>query len=183
MSEPSPRHTGHSRREPQQRRCREPSWPPTRSTRASCTTNALNESETLRGFHPDIIAFLAVPTAGGGTQLGKPIRRPVRFKPGGSDIRGDFPSIEAFADRRLMAQISTDTGDPMRTVRAGGIAIMAVVLGLALAGCGSDEKKAEATASKKEDQLVGRAPPPRRSPSPTSPFPTTSSRTASPKRR
>jgi hypothetical protein len=31
----------------------------------------------------------------------------------------------------------------MRTVRAGGIAIMAVVLGLGLAGCGSDEKKAE----------------------------------------
>jgi probable lipoprotein LpqN len=31
----------------------------------------------------------------------------------------------------------------MRTVRAGGIAIMAVVLGLALAGCGSDEKKSE----------------------------------------
>jgi Probable lipoprotein LpqN len=29
----------------------------------------------------------------------------------------------------------------MRTVRAGGIAIMAVVLGLAMAGCGSNEKK------------------------------------------
>jgi Probable lipoprotein LpqN len=42
-----------------------------------------------------------------------------------------------------MAQISTDTGDSMRKVRAGGIAIMAVMVGLALAGCGSDEKKAE----------------------------------------
>jgi hypothetical protein len=31
----------------------------------------------------------------------------------------------------------------MRTVRAGGIAIMAVVVGLALGGCGSDEKKSE----------------------------------------
>jgi len=31
----------------------------------------------------------------------------------------------------------------MTTVRAGGIAIMAVVLGLALAGCGSDEKRSE----------------------------------------
>lgn len=36
----------------------------------------------------------------------------------------------------------------MRTVRAGGIAIMAVVLGLALAGCGSDEKKSEEASSK-----------------------------------
>ena len=35
----------------------------------------------------------------------------------------------------------------MRIVRAGGIATMAVVLGLAMAGCGSDEKKDEATAS------------------------------------
>lgn len=35
----------------------------------------------------------------------------------------------------------------MRTVRAGGIAIMAVVLGLGLAGCGSDEKKADSTSS------------------------------------
>jgi hypothetical protein len=33
----------------------------------------------------------------------------------------------------------------MRRVRAGGIAIMAVVLGLALAGCGSNEKKSEET--------------------------------------
>lgn len=33
----------------------------------------------------------------------------------------------------------------MTTVRAGGIAIMAVVLGLALAGCGSNEKKSEDT--------------------------------------
>ncbi len=33
----------------------------------------------------------------------------------------------------------------MRKVRAGGLAIMAVVLGLALAGCGSDDKKAEDT--------------------------------------
>ena len=36
----------------------------------------------------------------------------------------------------------------MRRVRAGGIAIVAVVLGLAMAGCGSDEKKDEATISK-----------------------------------
>ncbi len=36
----------------------------------------------------------------------------------------------------------------MRTLRAGGIAIMAVVVGLALAGCGSNEKKTEATSSK-----------------------------------
>ena len=48
-----------------------------------------------------------------------------------------------------MAQISTDTGDSMIRVRAGGIAIMAVILGLALAGCGSDEKKDEASASEK----------------------------------
>jgi hypothetical protein len=34
----------------------------------------------------------------------------------------------------------------MRRVRAGGIAIMAVVLGLALAGCSSNEKKSEDTA-------------------------------------
>jgi probable lipoprotein LpqN len=32
----------------------------------------------------------------------------------------------------------------MRNVRAGGIAILAVVLGIGLAGCGSDEKKDEA---------------------------------------
>jgi hypothetical protein len=44
-----------------------------------------------------------------------------------------------------MAQISTDPGDSMGKVRAGGLAIMAVVLGLALAGCGSDDKKAEDT--------------------------------------
>ena len=37
----------------------------------------------------------------------------------------------------------------MRRVRAGGIAIVAVVLGLALAGCGSDENKDLATVSKK----------------------------------
>ncbi len=35
----------------------------------------------------------------------------------------------------------------MTTMRAGGIAIMAVVLGLAMAGCGSDEKKEEADGS------------------------------------
>jgi hypothetical protein len=35
----------------------------------------------------------------------------------------------------------------MRTVRAGGIAIMAVLVGLALAGCGSGEKKNESTTS------------------------------------
>ena len=37
----------------------------------------------------------------------------------------------------------------MKRVRAGGIAIMAVIIGLALAGCGSDEKKDEASASEK----------------------------------
>lgn len=37
----------------------------------------------------------------------------------------------------------------MRKVRAGGIAIMAVVVGVALAGCGSDEKKDEASTSAK----------------------------------
>ena len=37
----------------------------------------------------------------------------------------------------------------MKRVRAGGIAIMAVIVGLALAGCGSDEKKDEASASEK----------------------------------
>ena len=36
----------------------------------------------------------------------------------------------------------------MRRVRAGGVAIAAVVLGLALAGCGSGEKKEEASSSK-----------------------------------
>ena len=35
----------------------------------------------------------------------------------------------------------------MKTVRAGGIAILAVVLGIATAGCGSNDKKAEATSS------------------------------------
>ena len=68
-----------------------------------------------------------------------------------------FSFHRAFADRRLMAQISTDTGDSMRKVRAGGIAIMAVVLGLALAGCGSDEKKAEAD-HLEADQLSRRRP-------------------------
>jgi hypothetical protein len=57
-----------------------------------------------------------------------------------------------------MAQISTDTGDPMRTVRAGGIAIMAVVLGLGLSGCGSDEKKADATSSKETSSSASAAP-------------------------
>ncbi len=37
----------------------------------------------------------------------------------------------------------------MRKVRAGGIAIMAVIVGIALAGCGSDEKKDEASTSAK----------------------------------
>ncbi|WNG91966.1 LpqN/LpqT family lipoprotein [Mycobacterium sp. ITM-2016-00318] len=46
-----------------------------------------------------------------------------------------------------MAQISTDTGDPMRKLRAGGIAILAVVLGLGLASCSSDEKKDDAGGS------------------------------------
>ena len=57
-----------------------------------------------------------------------------------------------------MAQISTDTGDSMRTVRAGGFAMMAVVLGLALAGCGSDEKKADATSSKEISTSSSAAP-------------------------
>ena len=35
----------------------------------------------------------------------------------------------------------------MKKLRAGGIAILAVALGLGLAGCGSDEKKAEETTS------------------------------------
>lgn len=35
----------------------------------------------------------------------------------------------------------------MRKVRAGGIAIMAVIVGLALAGCGSEDKKVAATTS------------------------------------
>ena len=48
----------------------------------------------------------------------------------------------------------------MRTVRAGGIAMMAVVLGLALAGCGSDEKKADATSSKKATTSSSAAPAP-----------------------
>ena len=48
----------------------------------------------------------------------------------------------------------------MRTVRAGGIAIMAVVLGLALAGCGSDEKKADATSSKEITTSSSAAPAP-----------------------
>jgi Probable lipoprotein LpqN len=48
----------------------------------------------------------------------------------------------------------------MTSVRAGGIAIMAVVLGLALAGCGSDDKKADATSSKKETTSSSAAPAP-----------------------
>jgi hypothetical protein len=58
-----------------------------------------------------------------------------------------------------MAQISTDTGDPMKTVRAGVIAILAVVLGIALAGCGSNDKKAEATSSTKSSASSSSAAP------------------------
>jgi hypothetical protein len=57
-----------------------------------------------------------------------------------------------------MAQISTDTGDSMTKVRAGGIAIMAVVLGLGLAGCGSDEEKAEPTTSSSTSNSESPAP-------------------------
>jgi hypothetical protein len=57
-----------------------------------------------------------------------------------------------------MAQISTDTGDPMTRVRAGGIAIMAVVLGLALAGCGSNEKKSEETSKPTTSSSAAAAP-------------------------
>jgi hypothetical protein len=57
-----------------------------------------------------------------------------------------------------MAQISTDTGDPMRKLRAGGIAIMAVAVGLALAGCGSDDKKTEATTSSSTSKSSSAAP-------------------------
>ena len=48
----------------------------------------------------------------------------------------------------------------MRTVRAGGIAIMAVVVGLALAGCGSDEKTSDATTSKEATTSSSAAPAP-----------------------
>ncbi len=51
-------------------------------------------SQTLRVFHPVVIAFLAVLTAGGGTQLGKPFARPVRFKTGVVETRCDFSYIE-----------------------------------------------------------------------------------------
>jgi probable lipoprotein LpqN len=47
----------------------------------------------------------------------------------------------------------------MKRVRAGGIAIMAVVVGLALAGCGSDEKKAESTTSSSTSSSTSAAPP------------------------
>jgi hypothetical protein len=57
-----------------------------------------------------------------------------------------------------MAQISTDTGDSMRKVRAGGIALMAVIVGLALAGCGSKEKKDEASTSAKASTSSSSAP-------------------------
>lgn len=46
----------------------------------------------------------------------------------------------------------------MRKVRAGGIAIMAVVVGVALAGCGSDEKKDEASTSAKATSSSSAAP-------------------------
>ncbi|RDH76227.1 hypothetical protein DVS77_22525 [Mycolicibacterium moriokaense] len=46
----------------------------------------------------------------------------------------------------------------MRKVRAGGIAIMAVMVGLALAGCGSGEKKAETTTSSSTSSSSSAAP-------------------------
>ncbi len=46
----------------------------------------------------------------------------------------------------------------MRKVRAGGVAMMAVVLGLALAGCGSNDKKTEATSSKASSSSSSAAP-------------------------
>lgn len=46
----------------------------------------------------------------------------------------------------------------MRKVRAGGIAIMAVIVGIALAGCGSDEKKDEASTSAKASSSSSSAP-------------------------
>lgn len=46
----------------------------------------------------------------------------------------------------------------MRKVRAGGIAIMAVIVGIALAGCGSDEKKDEASTSAKASSSSSAAP-------------------------
>ncbi|OBA87511.1 hypothetical protein A5662_26010 [Mycobacteriaceae bacterium 1482268.1] len=52
----------------------------------------------------------------------------------------------------------------MTKVRAGGIAILAVVLGLGLAGCGSDEKKAAPTTSSSTAAAA---------PSPQAPKPTT----------
>jgi hypothetical protein len=57
-----------------------------------------------------------------------------------------------------MAQISTDTGDPMKKLRAGGIAIVAVAVGLGLSGCGSNDKKVEATSSSSTSSSASAAP-------------------------
>jgi hypothetical protein len=58
-----------------------------------------------------------------------------------------------------MAQISTETGDPMKKLRAGGIAILAVAVGLGLSGCGSDDKTVEATSSSSTSGSASKAPP------------------------
>ena len=49
----------------------------------------------------------------------------------------------------------------MKKLRAGGIAVLAVTVGLGLAGCGSDEKKVEATtsSSKSSSSSASAAPP------------------------
>jgi ABC-type phosphate transport system substrate-binding protein len=57
-----------------------------------------------------------------------------------------------------MAQISTDTGEAMRKLRVGGIAILAVTVGLSLAGCSSDEKKTEASTSAEATSSSSAAP-------------------------
>jgi Probable lipoprotein LpqN len=60
-----------------------------------------------------------------------------------------------------MAQISTEAGDPMKKLRARGIAILAVAVGLGLSGCGSDDKKVEATTSSPTSGSASEAPPSR----------------------
>ena len=59
----------------------------------------------------------------------------------------------------------------MSKVRAGGVAIMAVIVGLALAGCGSDEKKAEATSSSSTSSSSSAAPPSREAVKPNATIP------------
>jgi Probable lipoprotein LpqN len=58
-----------------------------------------------------------------------------------------------------MAQISTETGDPMKKLRVGGIAILAVAVGLGLSACGSDDKKVEATSSSSTNNSAPEGPP------------------------